>query len=141
MFSSGAAAHSGNRLTEMTSRKPRRLAPFGARILGPSDQSARALRIRVQLLLTAMLVSTNLVGAVLVFVISYFVIPAPTPTGATVLALAIAVPAYVGFAVVVGGWVGTKQTLRALRWATSGREPDEAERRQALRVPFRLTQM
>ena len=59
----------------------------------------------------------------------------------TVLALAIAVPTYVGFAVVVGGLVGTKQTLRALRWATSGREPDETERRQALRVPFRLTQM
>jgi adenylate cyclase len=122
-------------------RRPRRLAPFGARILGPSDQSPRALRIRIQVMLTALLVSTNLIGAVLVFVISYFVIPAPAPTAATVLALAIAVPTYVGFAVVVGGTVGTKTTLRALRWATSGREPDETERRQALRVPFRLTQM
>jgi adenylate cyclase len=121
--------------------RPRRLAPFGARILGPSDQTPRALRIRVQLLLTAMLVSTNLVGAVLVFVISYFVVPSPAPTGATVLSLVIAVPSYVGFAVLVGALVGTKQTLRALRWATSGREPDEAERRQALRVPLRLTQL
>lgn len=121
--------------------RPRRLAPFGARILGPSDQSPRALRIRVQLLLTALLVSTNLIGAVLVLVISYFVIPSPAPTHATVVALAIAVPTFVGFAVVVGGLVGTKQTLRALRWATSGREPDEAERLQALRVPLRLTQV
>jgi adenylate cyclase len=119
----------------------RRLAPFGARILGPSDQSPRALRIRVQLLLTALLVSTNLIAAVLVFVISYFVIPAPAPTRATVVSLAIAAPTYVAVAVVVGALVGTAQTLRALRWATSGRQPDEAERRQALRVPLRLTQM
>jgi adenylate cyclase len=123
------------------SGRPRRLAPFGARILGPSDQSPRALRIRVQLLLTALLVSTNLIAAVLVFVISYFVIPAPTPTRDTVVSLAIAVPTYVAFAVVVGALLGTRQALGALRWATSGREPDEAERRQALRVPLRLTQI
>ena len=123
------------------SRRRSRLAPFGARILGPSDQTARALRIRVQLLLTAMLVSTNVIGAGLVFVISYFAIPAPAPTTETVVSLAIAVPTYVAFAVVVGALFGTHQTLRALRWATSGREPDETERQQALRVPFRLTQM
>ena len=106
-----------------TRRRRGRLAPFGSRILGPSDQSPRALRIRVQLMLTALLVSTNVLGAVLVFVISYFVIPAPAPTSATVLSLAIAVPVYVAFAVVVGATVGTRQTLRALRWATSGEEP------------------
>jgi adenylate cyclase len=116
-----------------------RLAPFGARILGPADQSARALRIRIQVLLTAMLVSTNLIGAVLVFVISYFVVPAPGPTSQTVVSLAIAVPAYVAFAVIVGGTLGTRLSLQALRWATSGREPDARERRTALRVPLRLT--
>ncbi len=124
-----------------TSRRRSRLAPFGARILGPSDQTARALRIRVQLLLTAMLVSTNVIGAGLVFLISYFAIPAPKPTTETVVSLAIAVPTYVAIAVIVGALFGTQQTLRALRWATSGREPDEKERQQALRVPFRLTQM
>ncbi len=122
-------------------RRRRGLAPFGARILGPTDQTPRALRIRVQLLLTALLVSTNLVGAVLVFVISYFVVPAPAPTGATVLSLAIAVPTYVAVAVLLGAAVGTRLSLRALRWATSGREPDDEDRRIALRVPLRLTQL
>ena len=92
-------------------------------------------------MLTALLVSTNVAGAVIVFFVSFFVIPAPAPKSATVLALAIAVPTYVGVAVVVGGIVGTKATLRALRWASSGREPDETERRKALRVPLRLTQI
>ena len=124
-----------------TRRGPRRSAPFGARILGRADQSARALRIRVQLLLTLMLVTTNVIGAVLVFVIAYLVVPAPEATAATVVSLAIGVPSYVLVAVVVGAWVGTRLSLRALRWATSEREPDEDERRVALRVPLRLTQM
>lgn len=115
--------------------------PFGSRLLGAADQSVRALRIRVQVLLTLLLVTTNLVGAGLVFVISSFLVPAPAPSAATVVALAIAVPVYVALAVVVGASVGTAMTLRALRWAVSGREPDDADRRTALRVPLRLTQM
>lgn len=135
------AAAKANRFTPVRPIRRGRLAPFGARILGPSDQSARALRIRVQVLLTLLLVSTNLIGAVLVFVISYFVVPAPAPTTETVVSLAIAVPAYVALAVLVGATFGTHLSLQALRWATSGREPDERERRTALRVSWRLTQM
>ncbi|MCD4532849.1 adenylate/guanylate cyclase domain-containing protein [Nocardioides sp. cx-169] len=119
----------------------RRRNPFGSRLLGAADQSARALRIRVQVLLTALLVTTNVVGAALVFVISYFVVPAPEPTRATVVSLAIAVPVYVAAAVLVGAAVGTATTLRALRWATTDSTPDDDDRRKALRVPLRLTLM
>jgi adenylate cyclase len=115
--------------------------PFGSRLLGAADQSARALRIRVQVLLTALLVTTNLVGAALVVVISYFVVPAPAPNGRTVLALVIAVPVYVTVAVLAGAAVGTTTTLRALRWATEDTAPDDEDRRKALRVPLRLTQL
>ncbi|MDN4163245.1 adenylate/guanylate cyclase domain-containing protein [Nocardioides abyssi] len=119
----------------------RRSAPFGARVLGRPDQSVRALRLRVQVLLTVMLVGTNVVAAGVVFLIASFVVPAPSPTGATVLALAIAVPTYVGVAVVVGVAVGTRLALRALRWATEGTEPDLRQRLAALRVPLWLTVM
>ncbi|GEP33334.1 adenylate cyclase [Nocardioides szechwanensis] len=115
--------------------------PFGSRLLGAADQSARALRIRVQVLLTALLVTTNLVGAALVVVISYFVVPAPAPNGRTVVALAISIPVYVALAVVIGAAVGTTTTLRALRWATDDTAPDDEDRRKALRVPLRLTQL
>lgn len=113
--------------------------PFGSRLLGSPDQSARSLRIRVQLLLTALLVSTNLFNAVVVVVISIFVVPADAPSSRMLVALAIAVPVYVGVAVLVGATVGTATSLRALRWARDDREPDETERRTALRVPVRLT--
>lgn len=120
---------------------PRRRNPFGSRLLGAADQSARALRIRVQVLLTALLVTTNLVGAALVVVISYFVVPSPAPNSRTVVALAISIPVYVTLAVLVGAAVGTTTTLRALRWATADTTPDDEDRRKALRVPLRLTQL
>ncbi|WP_148616424.1 adenylate/guanylate cyclase domain-containing protein [Nocardioides rubriscoriae] len=115
--------------------------PFGSRLLGPADQTARALRVRVQLLLTGLLVTTNVVGAGVVLVISSVVIPAPSANRGTVLSLAIGVPTYVALAVVVGAVLGTTTTLRAMRWALTGLEPDAADRERALRVPLRLTQL
>ena len=93
----------------------------------------------MQLILTWLLVSTNVIGAGVVFVISAFVVPAPAPNGATVLSLAIAVPVYVAVAVVVGAAVGTTTTLRALRWILQERTPSEADRTRTLRAPLRLT--
>ncbi|MFB9315290.1 adenylate/guanylate cyclase domain-containing protein [Nocardioides plantarum] len=115
--------------------------PFGSRLLGPADQSARSLRVRVQLLLTGLLVTTNLVGAGVVVIIASVLVPAPTPTRGTVLSLAIAVPVYVAVAVVLGAVIGTTATLRAMRWALTDTAPDAADRERALRAPLRLTQL
>ncbi|UMG94443.1 hypothetical protein [Nocardioides sp. TF02-7] len=122
-------------------RARRRHNPFGARILGDADQSPRALRVRVQLLLTGVLLLTNLIGAVTVVVVSAFVVPSPAPDHRTWVGLAIAVPTYVAFAVVVGVLWGTATTLRALRWAQEGATPDADDRARALRAPIRLTAM
>jgi len=99
------------------------------------------MRIRVQLLLTAVLLATNLIGATVVFGVARFVVPAPAADSRTMLALAIAVPTYVVVAALVGTLWGTAATLRALRWASEGAEPDPVERNRALRVPLRLTLM
>src|SRR5690242_11177161 len=94
---------------------------FGSVLLGPPDQSPGALRIRVQLLLTLLLVGTNVIGAGIVVALTTLVIPGPQPDRHLWLALAVAVPAYVGLAVVVGLTWGTAASLRALRWATEDR--------------------
>lgn len=125
----------------MDRRRGDRRNPFGSRLLGSADQSVRLLRVRVQLLLTALLVTTNVVGAGVVVVISSVVIPAPAANRGTVLSLAIGVPVYVAVAVVVGAVVGTTTTLRAMRWALMGAEPDATDRERALRAPLRLTQL
>ena len=64
-------------------------AGFGSVLLGPVEQQTGRLRPRVQSLLTILLVSTNLVGAVIVFVLSAFVLPGPPPNHPVTLALAI----------------------------------------------------
>lgn len=128
---------------DMTPRTEDRLrrSPFGARILGSADQSLRRLRVRVQLLLTGFLLATNMAGAAAVFVVSQFVVPTPAPNTQTLIAWSIAVPVYIGVAVLIGIVWGTTWTLRALRWATDPNHgnPTLAERRAALAVPIKLT--
>jgi adenylate cyclase len=114
---------------------------FGSVLLGPPEQGRRELRVRVQVLLTVLLVGTNLVGAAIVLVLSTLVIPGPAATHGTVLALAVGVPVYVVLAVVVGAAWGTAGSLRALRWATEDREPSDEERLRALGVPWFLTRV
>jgi adenylate cyclase len=114
-------------------------APFGSRILGPAGQSPRRLRVRIQLLLTTLLVTTHVVGAGVVVVLSVFVLPTTALNHASKVSLAISVPVYVAAAVLVGGLWGTLSSLRGLRWALEDREPTTRERRRALRTPLRLT--
>ncbi len=112
---------------------------FESVLLGASDQSPRRLRVRVQILLTAMLVSTHLVGAAVVVVLSTLVVRPTELTRASTVALAIAVPVYVVLAVTVGVVSATVVGLRTLRWASRGEEPTPRERRTTLRLPWRLT--
>lgn len=123
-----------------SARHPGRRSPFGSRLLGSRDQSPRALRIRIQVLLTVMLLTTHLVGAVVVWAINTWAIPTPSPNRSMTIALAIAVPSYVLFAVVVVTVWGTTSSVRALRWATQpDTDPDLSQRLRALRVPLTLT--
>ena len=79
-------------------------------------------------------------GALDVFVLLWFVLPAPDPTGvsettvfvANVIALAVYMP--VGF--VIGSLLGRRAFAPVRRWLTSAREPTDRERRLALRQPL-----
>ena len=114
---------------------------FGSVLLGRADQSARRLRVRIQVLLTFLLIGTNLIGAGIVFILSALVIPSPDANRGTVLSLAIGVPVYVGVAVFVGASWGTAGAVKALRWSIEDREPTEEERTAALGVPWFLTRI
>ena len=122
----------------MTAKPPQ---VFGSVLLGPARQSPRRLRVRVQVLLTSLLITTNLIGAAIVFVLSAIVLPNPSPDRDTVLALAIGVPVYVAAAVIVGVVWGTAGALRSMRWAFRGEVPTERERLRALGVPWFLTRI
>lgn len=122
-------------------RRWRTRAPYGSWLLGRPGQSPRAVRVRVQVLLTALLLLTNLVGAAVVVAIAMFVLPQPPASGSLLVATAVSVPFYVGVALMVGTWVGTSTTLRALRWQYDEQAPDARTVRRSLRVPLRLTSL
>lgn len=110
-------------------------AAYGSRLLGRPDQSVRSLRVRVQLLLTAVLLVANLIGAVVVAAVLLLVRPSQPVSGAYWLAHAIAVPVYVAAAAVVGVLTITRALLRVLTWAREDRPPREEEVRATLRAP------
>ncbi|MCL3817262.1 adenylate/guanylate cyclase domain-containing protein [Aeromicrobium wangtongii] len=113
---------------------------FGSEwLVGPPDQPSGRLRIRVQVVLTTLLVSTNVIGAAIVFGITFLVTPGGGPNAAYLGALAIAVPVYVGVAVLIGTGTITVSALRTLRWSIEDQEPTARERRTTLRLPWRLT--
>ncbi|NLE80985.1 MAG: HAMP domain-containing protein [Rhodococcus sp.] len=117
-------------------------APMGSRLLGGPDETSRRTRIRVQLLLTATILVTNVIGALIAVLLITVVIPGPTIlTMDYVYVNFIAVPVYVVFAIVVGLTWGTRSLVRDLRWATTGRTPSAHEQRAAFRAPLRLALM
>ena len=117
-------------------------APFGSRLLGPADEDASRLRVRVQSLTTTVIVGAHLVGVLAVVALVWWVLPrSETIEGSLLVADAIAIPVYVAIAVVIGVVRGTRQVLRRVAFIVDEREPTDAERRAALRVPISLVRL
>lgn len=117
-------------------------APFGSPLLGPADEEPTALRVRVQTLTTAAILTAHVVGVAAVVALVAWVLPRPAPmSDALVLANAIGIPVYVGVALVVGVAWGTRGALGRLAWILEDRPPDEEERRDALAVQMHLVRV
>jgi adenylate cyclase len=107
---------------------------------GETDLSGRALWQAGRLVLTTVIVTTNLIGAISVVVIGLFVVP--LPPGAHVahveLVNSIAATIYVVVAVPVGVLVGTRGLYRLRDWLVEERPATPREQRLVLRAPLRL---
>jgi adenylate cyclase len=115
--------------------------PFGLRILGSPDEPARTTRIRVKVLLTGLLLSSNLVGVVSAAAFARFVVPGPTPPDVprvVVLNVILGVVFTAAFVIAALTW-GARVVTRHARWLRSGRAPTEAEQRVVLQLPLILT--
>lgn len=113
--------------------------PFGSWLLGRADQSPRLLRFRVQLLLTVFSIGTNLIGALVVFILALFVLPGPPSSHELIVARSVAIPALVLVAVVVGSVWSTRLGLRVTSWVLEDRPATRREQIATLQLPLRLT--
>ena len=117
-------------------------APLGSGLLGSTDESPRRRRIRVQVLLTASLLVTNLIGSVLAVVLIGIVVPGPSIMRSEFAWINfVAVPIFTACVFVVGLLWGTTRLIRDLRWATDNVAPTAENQRAALRGPWRLTRV
>jgi adenylate cyclase len=113
--------------------------PFGSWLLGPADQSARLLRLRLRVLLTTFSIGTNVIGAVIVFVLAFFVLPGPPLLDKLQVAEAVLIPAYFLLALAIGCVWSTRLAQRHTAWVDSGRPATRAEQIATLQLPLRLT--
>ncbi|MFZ2529264.1 MAG: adenylate/guanylate cyclase domain-containing protein [Rhodococcus sp. (in: high G+C Gram-positive bacteria)] len=122
------------------SRRRASTAPLGSAILGEPAEPVRRQRIRIQMLLTLSLLSTHLLGALVAAVLINVVIPGPSVlTRDFVVAVAVIAPVYILIAMIVGTIRGTRLVLEQLRWALDDQQPNDKQKRDALRLPWRLT--
>lgn len=118
---------------------PTRHDPFGSRLLGPREQDPRRLRIRVQVILTVLLLGTNTTGALVTCAINLWAIPLAPLSHESKIALAVGLPAVVLLSALIGTVVGTGHCLRTFGWALREETPTEQQRLRSLRVPLDLT--
>ena len=126
--------------------KPGRLVRNIGRLLkeyyrpGESDISGRALWFGGRVVLTLVIVVTNLIGACTVLVLASFVVPLPElgDPGHVRLVNAAVTGAYVAIAVPIGIVFGTRRLLRLRDWMLAGRPATAQEQRLLLRAPLRL---
>ena len=104
----------------------------------PDDPGWRIARRTTRLMVPA-IVGANFTGAVVVFVLLVWVLPLPevSDQNTVVLVNLIAAGAYVVVACVLGTVWGLARWRATRSWLERDREPSEAERRAALRVPLR----
>ena len=105
----------------------------------PHDSGRRILR-RAILLMVPAIVGANVVGALVVYVLSAFVVPTPAVGDSDDILIwnLVAAAIYVAFATSAGVLWGLRTFRPVRRWLREEREPSERERRRILRSPLRL---
>jgi adenylate cyclase len=114
--------------------------PFGLWILGSPEESPRTARRRVQILLTATILSFNLLAVAVVCVLAVFALPGPAPSDwhRVTLYNVILGAIYTAAAIGIGVWWGTRLASSHAAWLLSGRPPTPEEQRVVLQLPIFL---
>ncbi len=135
-------AHRLGRVLERVTRQSGRLqqAPaYGSLLLGRVSESQKRRRIRIQVILTVLVMAANLIGIAVAALVLTVAIPEPSifddaPGWLTFIVM----PGYLIFAITVGAYWITRRTVLALRWAIEERKPTRADERNTLAAPWHV---
>jgi adenylate cyclase len=133
------------RVLETVTRQSGRLSDtpeFGSWLLGRVSESQRRRRIRIQVILTMLVLGANLIGIVVALLVVTVAFPVPSVFEPEVRWITFAVaPAYIGAALVVGVFWATRRVIRNVRWSIEGRTPTRDDQRNTFLAPWRLTRV
>lgn len=112
---------------------------YGSWLLGRVSESPWRRRVRIQFILTVVIVAANLIGvavAVLLVTVAYPV-PSVFTDAPAWLTFGVA-PAYVATALALGTYWITRRTVVSLRWAIEGSSPSREDERNTFLAPWRM---
>ena len=125
-------------VTRQSGRLPETPA-YGSLLLGRVAESQRRRRIRIQVILTVLVVAANLVGIGAALLLVTVAIPEPSVFSDAPLWLTFGVvPAYLAVALALGTYWITQRTVIALRWAIEERSPTSDDERNTFLAPWRV---
>ncbi|ULE31615.1 adenylate/guanylate cyclase domain-containing protein [Mycobacterium sp. IDR2000157661] len=130
------------RVLETVTRQSGRLPDtpqYGSWLLGKPTESQRRRRIRIQVILTSLLLFANIIGIVVSLLLNALAIPVPSifSDAPGWLTWAVA-PTYMAVALVGGtAWI-TARTVRSLRWSIEERPPTREDQRNVFLAPWRV---
>src|SRR6201997_4610904 len=130
------------RVLEKVTRQSGRLQEtpaYGSLLLGRVSESQRRRRIRIQVILTTLVVAANLIGIGVAVLLVTVAIPEPSVFSDAPAWLTFGVvPAYVAIALALGAYWITRRTVLALRWAIEERKPTGDDERNTFLAPWRV---
>src|ERR1700694_4181521 len=129
------------RVLEAVTRQSGRLSEtpeYGSWLLGRVSRSQLRRRVRIQTILTVLIVVVNLlgIGVALLLVTVAFPVPSVFTDAPRWITSGVA-PSYTALALVVGTYWITRRTVRALRWAIEERPPSREDQRDTFLAPWR----
>jgi len=125
-------------VTRQSGRLPETPA-YGSWLLGRVSESPRRRRVRIQIIITVLVVTANLIGIAVAALLVTVAIPAPSIfTDAPLWITFAAMPAYVTVALALGAYWITRRMVLTLRWAIEARKPTPEDERNTFLAPGRV---
>ncbi|OBI00538.1 adenylate/guanylate cyclase domain-containing protein [Mycobacterium sp. E2733] len=125
-------------VTRQSGRLPETPA-YGSLLLGRVTESQRRRRIRIQVILTVLVLGANLIGIAVGLLLVIVAVPQPSIFHDAPAWITFGVsPAYIALALAVGTYWITRRTVLSLRWAIEERSPNAEDERNTFLAPWRI---
>lgn len=126
-------------LTRQSGRLPQK-PEYGSWLLGRVSESQYLRRIRIQFIMTVVIVGTNLIGIGVSVLLVTVAFPSPSVFSDAPKWLTFGVvPAYMATALIIGTYSITRYVTKRLRWAIREIAPTRKDERNAFAAPWRVS--